>query len=77
MRDQRGVAFVQILWVLAALLVIAAVGWHVIDRLSDTPVKFPTPYQAVLLTNGPVYFGHLDGMGIAAGHPCSRMSTTS
>jgi hypothetical protein len=26
-------------------------------------VAFTTPYQAVLLTNGSVYFGHLEGYG--------------
>lgn len=28
-----------------------------------TSVAFTTPYQAVLLTNGSVYFGHLEGYG--------------
>ena len=30
-------------------------------------MKFTTPYQAVLLTNGSVYFGHLNGYGTS--HP--------
>jgi small nuclear ribonucleoprotein (snRNP)-like protein len=28
-----------------------------------TSMAFTTPYQAVLLTNGSVYFGHLQGYG--------------
>ena len=30
---------------------------------ANQPVKFETPYQAVLLSNGSVYFGKLQGWG--------------
>ena len=46
----------------AALLLMAVVvisAWAVSSR---TP-KFTTPYQAVLLANGSVYFGKLEGLG--------------
>jgi small nuclear ribonucleoprotein (snRNP)-like protein len=31
--------------------------------MHDSSEKFETPYQAVLLANGSVYFGHLSGYG--------------
>jgi hypothetical protein len=35
----------------------------IIGNLRDSSVQFPTPHQAVLLSNGSVYFGHLQGYG--------------
>lgn len=61
-RNQRGLVVLQAVWIVAGLLVIVAAGWHLEDRFSG-PIKFDTPYQAVLLTNGSVYFGHLQGYG--------------
>lgn len=55
----------QVLWSLAGVLVIAGAVWHFADRLRDHSVQFSTGYQAVLLTNGAVYFGHLQGYGTA------------
>lgn len=61
--NQRGIGLVQLVWVIAGLLVIAGAGWHLVDHMRNSSVKFTTPYQAVLLTNGSVYFGHLQGYG--------------
>ena len=44
-------------------MLIAVALWHVVDRSRDHDVQFPPGYQAVLLTNGAVYFGHLQGYG--------------
>ena len=63
---QRGFAVLQIIWVLAGLLVASAAAWHVVREAHDAPgsqVAFDTPYQAVLLANGSVYFGKLEGYG--------------
>lgn len=37
------------------------------SRPKEHAVVFPTPYQAVLLTNGAVYYGKLEGYG--TNHP--------
>ena len=62
-KNARGFALLQLVWILAGITVIAAAAWHFVDRLRDRDVPFSTPYQAVLLTNGSVYFGHLQGYG--------------
>src|SRR5580704_550740 len=62
-RTVRGFALLQLVWILAGTMVIAAAAWHFADRLRDRDVQFSTPYQAVLLTNNSVYFGHLQGYG--------------
>jgi len=61
--NQRGVLPVQVVWIIAGVLVIIAAGWHIARNLSSSSIQFTTPYQAVLLTNGSVYFGHLQGYG--------------
>jgi hypothetical protein len=66
-KDQRGLAVAQMIWIIAGLLVIAAAAWQMAGRFRSSAVVFPTPYQAVLLSNGSVYFGHLQGYG--EGHP--------
>lgn len=63
MKVQGWIGFVQAVWVAAGLLVIVAAGWYIVDHLRSSSVEFTTPYQAVLLTNGSVYFGHLQGYG--------------
>jgi hypothetical protein len=63
MRNQRGIVFVQVVWIVAGLCVTAAAAWHVLSQVRASTTQFATPYQAVLLTNGSVYFGHLDGYG--------------
>jgi len=62
-KNARGFTLVQALWVLAAIAVIAAATFHIVVRLRNSSVEFTTPYQAVLLSNGSVYFGHLQGYG--------------
>jgi len=62
-RNERGFGLVEALWALAALFVIAATTFYMVTRLRDSSIQFPTPYQAILLTNGSVYFGHLQGYG--------------
>ena len=62
-KNARGFALLQLVWILAGITVIAAAAWHFVDRMRDRDVQFSTPYQAVLLTNGSVYFGHLQGYG--------------
>jgi hypothetical protein len=65
---QRGFAILQIVWVLAGLLVALAAAWQVVrdaGELRGSKVEFATPYQAVLLANGSVYFGKLEGYGTA------------
>ena len=48
--------------VLAVLILSLALSW--ID--SKRPIALATPYQALLLTNGSVYFGKLEGYGTAS-----------
>jgi hypothetical protein len=59
--NQRGSVVVNVLWVVAGLLVAIAAGWQIVREARGTAVEFSTLYQAVLLTNGSVYFGHLNG----------------
>jgi hypothetical protein len=60
---QRGFALAQLIWTLAGVLVIVAAGWHLTREWRGSTVEFTTPYQAVLLSNGSVYFGRLQGYG--------------
>ncbi|HTT17730.1 MAG TPA: hypothetical protein VMG82_02225 [Candidatus Sulfotelmatobacter sp.] len=62
-RNARGFAVLQSIWMVAGVVVIAAAAWHFVDRVRDHSVQFSTPFQAVLLTNGSVYFGRLQGYG--------------
>jgi hypothetical protein len=57
----------RVVWILAGLLVAVAAGIHTSHSLRISSVRFTTPYQAVLLSNGSVYFGHLQDYGTA--HP--------
>jgi hypothetical protein len=63
MTNQRGTAASSVLIALAAILVIIAAAVHIAHEMHEGPEKFETPYQAVLLANGNVYFGHLSGYG--------------
>jgi hypothetical protein len=65
-RNQRGNAAVQAIWIIAGLTVIVAAVFHIVHSSSHV-VEFPTSYQAVLLVNGSAYFGHLHDYGTA--HP--------
>lgn len=63
MKNQRGAALNAVVWTLAGILVIVAAGFHIAHSMHGSSVKFETPYQAVLLSNGSVYFGHLQDYG--------------
>jgi hypothetical protein len=62
-RNQQGSAAVQIVWVVAGIVVIVAAFLFVRDTRPGPAVVFTTPYQAVLLSNGVVYYGKLEGYG--------------
>ena len=62
-RNQEGSAAVQVVWVLAGIVVIAAALLVAKVSRPGPPVVFTTPYQAVMLTNGSAYFGKLEGYG--------------
>jgi hypothetical protein len=53
----------RVVWILAGLLVVVAAALHIYHYLRGPAIRFSTPYQAVLLTNGSVYFGHLQDYG--------------
>ncbi|HEY3841250.1 MAG TPA: hypothetical protein VGL72_31985 [Bryobacteraceae bacterium] len=56
----------RVLAVLAGCLMLAAIAALYLDWRSKTrDVSFPTSYQAVLLSNGTVYYGELTGYGTA------------
>lgn len=65
--ESRGIGLVQVVWILAGLLVLTAAGLHIFRSTRTSSVQFNTPYQAVLLSNGSVYFGHLENY--AGPHP--------
>jgi hypothetical protein len=60
---EKGLGLLQIIWTVAALVVIAAGSVYLMGRSRSSEVKFLTQYQAVLLTNGSVYFGQLQHYG--------------
>ena len=49
----------------AGLVVIVGAGLYIAGKAHGKrpDVEFPTSYQAILLTNGSVYFGKLEGYG--------------
>jgi|SRR5271165_5922514 len=62
-RNQQGSAAIEVVWVVTAIVVIVAAFLFVRNTSPGAPVAFTTPYQAVMLTNGSVYFGKLEGYG--------------
>ena len=48
---------------LAGVLIVLIVGLALDWTARSKPIDLATPYQAILLTNGSVYFGKLDGYG--------------
>jgi hypothetical protein len=66
--EQRGGLF-RAVWMVTGLVLIVAgiivIIEHVRGLSREAEVKFTTPFQAVLLTNGSVYFGKLQGYGSA------------
>ena len=64
LKNQRGIGVLEVLGiVIAAVVILTAVIWFYLRAKSTEPLSFDTPYQAVLLTNGAVYFGRLEGYG--------------
>ena len=61
--EPRSLGLGRIVWILAGLLVLIAAGLHIFHGIRGSSIRFSTPYQAVLLTNGSVYFGHLKEYG--------------
>jgi hypothetical protein len=61
--NERGIGLAPVIWILVGLLVLAALGIHIYQAIRGAAIRFNTPYQAVLLTNGSVYFGHLQDYG--------------
>ena len=63
--EPRGGLF-RLVWMIAGLVLIVAGIMLIVEHMRgshNSEVKFSTPYQAVLLTNGSVYFGKLQGYG--------------
>lgn len=50
-------------FLLAGLIVVVIAGFLLMWASTRTAVSFPTSYQAVLLSNGAVYYGKLEGYG--------------
>ncbi len=48
---------------IACLIVVLIAGFALEWRSSHRTIKFPTTYQAIVLSNGAVYYGKLDGYG--------------
>ena len=63
MKNQQGSAALQIVWVIAGIVLIIAAFLLVKDARPGQAEKFSTPYQAVTLANGVVYYGKLEGYG--------------
>ena len=60
--NERGIGTMGAAGAAAAVVAVLAAAIFLIG-IRDRPLKFDTPYQAVLLTNGSVYFGKLEGYG--------------
>ena len=63
---ERGVVTMATAGVIVAVLGILAAAIFLVETYKDNSVKFDTAYQAVLLTNGSVYFGKLEGYGTSS-----------
>ena len=61
--NQRQLNFVRGVWIVAGLLVILAAALNIVVQLRGASTQFPTRYEAVVLVNGTLYFGHLQGYG--------------
>jgi hypothetical protein len=58
---QRGSVVVQAAALVLLVAIVVLLAWPQIRAVS--PPKFETPYQAVLLSGGLVYYGKLEGFG--------------
>jgi hypothetical protein len=65
--EGKGSGVAGLVWIIAGLLVIVLAVLHIFLALHTSSVSFSTPYQAVLLTNGSVYFGKMQSYGTS--HP--------
>jgi hypothetical protein len=63
---ERGVVTMATAGVVVAVLGILAAAIFLVETYKDNSVKFDTAYQAVLLTNGSVYFGKLERYGTSS-----------
>jgi hypothetical protein len=61
-RKDLGIGTLRSIVAIVAVLVLIAVAFVAVSY-RDNLLKFDTPYQAVLLTNGSVYFGKLENYG--------------
>lgn len=61
--NRQRFGLVRLVWTLTGLMGIAVASLFIIEHVRGSGVKFNTPYQAVLLTNGSAYFGQLEGYG--------------
>jgi hypothetical protein len=50
-------------WILLLVVVVCAATAALVLVSRDSSVKLTTSYQAVLLTNGSVYYGKIEGLG--------------
>jgi hypothetical protein len=60
--NERGIGTICTVGAIIGVLVLAAASFSC-SNSGDQPLKFETDYQAVLLINGSVYFGKLEGYG--------------
>jgi hypothetical protein len=60
-KNERGISAATVLAVVLAIVVILGAAAFLVGR--HRRPRFTTPYQAVLLTNGSVYFGKLQDYG--------------
>lgn len=64
LNSERGFSRSGILAMLAVmLLLLVVVVWHFFAGAPNSTLKFDTSFQAVLLSNGSVYFGKLQNYG--------------
>ena len=62
--NERGVGTTTVVAaVIGVVVVVAAVATLLVLSHNHRSIEFQTPYQAVLLVNGSVYFGRLEGYG--------------
>ena len=62
-KSERGIGTMNTVVGLAAASIVLLFAFFVFGRYGHRNLKFDTPDQAVLLTNGSVYFGKLDNYG--------------
>ena len=66
----------QVFWIagcVVSLLIGLAIGYSFADKSHRDSTTFATPYQAVLLSNGAVYYGKLAGYGTLHPDPDGRL----